>query len=393
MLSSVPRVYPLLGLCSGYLIVLFFNPIRLALRDGLRCILRFKRIWLTFALLGFAYSVFHFITFTPLHSTADLDFSQITSPWNWEWPAFVEVWRDLPLPMLEGVAGIFDNATTTFPLSVVAAVLLLINWRGLHGALVDALRKRFGFWGYLIYLVLLISLIATLLKPIIFWKLGGWIGGPAAASWLQKSAAVNAVAEIFEYLFGVYIQVYLITVCLAWIKGLSFGEEDLFRFAMRRFSYVLEWAGVVLILSTLIVRAPLLLGFFREAPNVFDFSRYVMSGLIIMFCSVQVSLVLHNETLRAALRAHKEFIRTNLFRFGWFLLIAALHYFFLITCDAIVRGAIADRPVGVIAWKIIYVCARGLITGWLLASWVCLFRQCETRRANQETWIQSQIEY
>ena len=393
MLNQIPRVYPLLGLCCGYLIVLFFNPVRLALRDGLRCILRFKRIWLTFVLLGFAYSVFQFVTFTPLHGMADLDFSRVTSPRSWEWPAFVEVWRDVPLPALEGVAGIFDDATTTYPLSVLAAVLLLINWRGLHGALFTALRKRYGAWGYLIYFVLLISLIATLLKPIVFWKLGGWIGGPAAASWLQKSATVNAVAEIFEYLFGVYIQVYLITVCLAWIKGLSFGEEDLFRFAMRRFSYVLEWAGVVVIVSSLIVRVPLLLGFFREAPNVFDFSRYVMSALIIVFCSVQVSLVLHNETLRAALQAHKEFIRTNLFRFGWFFLIAALHYFFLTTCDVIVRGAIADRAVGVIAWKIIYVCARGLITGWLLASWVCLFRQCETRRANQETWIQSEIEY
>jgi hypothetical protein len=118
-----------------------------------------------------------------------------------------------------------------------------------------------------------------------------------------------------------------------------------------------------------------------------------MSALIIAFCSVQVSLVLHNETLRAAIQAHKEFIRANLFRFGWFLLIAGLHYFFLTTCDVIVRGAIADRAVGVIAWKIIYVCARGVVTGWLLASWVCLFRQCETRRANQETWIQSQIQY
>lgn len=393
MLNQIPRVYPLLGLCGGYLIVLFFNPIRLALRDGLRCILRFKRIWLTFVLLGFAYSVFQFVTFTPLHAWAELDFNQVTSPGSWDWPAFVDVWSDVPLPTLEGVAGIFDNATTTYPVSVLAAVLLLINWRGLHGALVGALRKRYGFWGYLIYFVLLISLIATLLKPIVFWKLGGWIGGPAAASWLQKSATVNAVAEIFEYLFGVYIQVYLITVCLAWIKGLSFGEEDLFRFAMRRFSYVLEWAGVVVIVSTLIVRAPLLLGFFQDAPDVFDFSRYVMSGLIIMFCSVQISLVLHNETLRAAVKAHKEFIRTNLFRFGWFLLIAALHFFFLTACDAIVRGAIADRAVGVIAWKIFYVCLRGLITGWLLASWVCLFRQCETRRINQETWIQSEIQY
>src|SRR5437762_3948008 len=202
MLSSIPRIYPLLGLCVGYLIVLFFNPIRLALRDGLRCILRFKRIWVTFALLGFAYSVFQFVTFTPLHGLADLDFSQVTAPANWEWPAFVEIWREVPLPALEGVAGIFDNATTTYPLSVVAAVLLLINWRGLHGALVRALAKRYRAWGYLIYLVVLISALATLCKPIIFWKLSTWMSGPGAASWLKRSAVVIPTAEIFEYFFG-----------------------------------------------------------------------------------------------------------------------------------------------------------------------------------------------
>src|SRR5204863_8062295 len=103
--------------------------------------------------------------------------------------------------------------------------------------------------------------------------------------------------------------------------------------------------------------------------------------------------VLHNETLRAAFHAHKEFVRTNLFRLGWFLLIAAIHYFFLIAFDAIVRAAIGDRIVAVIGWKIICVCLRGLVTGWLLASWVWLFRQCETRRINQETWIQSEIKY
>jgi hypothetical protein len=165
---------------------------------------------------------------------------------------------------------------------------------------------------------------------------------------------------------------------------------------MRRFSYVLEWAGIVAIVGTLIVRVPLLLAYFMNVPDVLDYlpgERFIMSALIITFCSMQVSLVLHNETLPAAFQAHKEFVRTNLFRLGWFLLIAAIHYFFLITADAIVRGAIGDRAVGMIAWKLIYVCLRGLVTGWLLASWVCLFRQCETRRANQETWIQSEIQY
>src|SRR6476469_4228392 len=396
MLSSIPRIYPLLGLCVGYLIVLFFNPIRLALRDGLRCILRFKRVWLTFALLGFAYSVFQFATFTPLNGLADLDFNQITSPGSWEWPAFVEIWRDVPLPTLEGVAGIFDNATTTYPLSIVAAVLLLINWRGLHGALVRALRKRYGFWGYVIYLVVLVSAVAALLKPIVFWRLPEWGASEPAAKLLRLSATVDAVAFIFEYLFGVYIQVYLITVCLAWIKGLSFTEMGLFQFAVRRFSFVLKWAGVVIIVSTLIVRGPLLLAYFMNVPDVLDYlpgERFIMCALIIAFCSMQVSLVLHNETLRAAFQAHKEFVRTNLFRLGWFLLLAAIHYFFLITCDAVVRAAIADRTLAVIGWKIIYVCLRGFVTGWLLASWVCLFRQCETRRINQETWIQSEIRY
>ncbi len=390
MLTSMPRIYPLLGFCGGYLLVMFFNPIRLSLRDGLRCILRFKRIWLTFALLGAAYSVFQFATFTPLQSATDLDLNQVATVSSWNWPRFVEIWRDTPLPTLEGVAGIFDNATTTYPLSVIAAVLLLCNWRGLHGALLGALRKRFRFWSYVIYLVVLLSAIASLFKPIVFWRLPAWGTVLPAAGLLRVSASVDAAAFIFEYLFGVYIQVYLITVCLAWIKGLSFTEEALFQFAVRRFSYVLKWAGIVILVSTLIVRLPLLLAYFFEVPNVLDYlpvERYVMSGIIILFCSVQVSLALHNESLRAAVRAHWQFIQRNAGRFGWFLVICGLHFFLLVACDVIVRNAASDRAIAVILWKIVYVCARGLITGWLLASWVCLFRQCETGRASQETWI------
>ena len=98
MLSSLPRVYPFLGLCGGYAIVMLFNPVREALRDGFRCIARFKRIWLTFVLLGFAYSVFQFATFTPIRNSADLDLTQVTSLPNWHWPRLTEVWTEAPLP-------------------------------------------------------------------------------------------------------------------------------------------------------------------------------------------------------------------------------------------------------------------------------------------------------
>src|SRR5438067_5202252 len=380
MFTGLSRVYPLLGLLSGYIIVLLFNPVRLALRDGFRCLLRYKRIWLTFVLLGFAYFVFQFSTFTPIQSTADLDLTQLTSMQTWRWPTFMEVWSDAPLPAVEGVAGIFDNATTTYPLSAIAAVLLLMNWRGLHGALVRALAKRFRFLGYIIYFILLLSGIAALIKPIVYWALPIWGGLLAAAELLQVSASVDAFAFIFEYLLGVYIQVYLIVVCFAWIRGLSFEEGELFRFAMRRFSYVLEWAGIVALLGTLIVRLPLLLAYFMNIPDVLDYlpiERVVMCGLIIAFSSMQISLALHNETLREAIRAHRDFIRNNLGRFGWFLLICGIHFFFLTVADAIVRGAIADRLVAMIMWKLIFVFLRGFIIGWLLVSWVCLFRRGE----------------
>ena len=390
MLSSLPRVYPLLGLCGGYAIVMLFNPVREALRDGFRCIARFKRIWLTFVLLGFAYSVFQFSTFTPIQNLADLDLNQVTSLPSWYWPRLAEVWRETPLPALEGVAGIFDNATTTYPLSVVAAVLMVVNWRGLHGALVRALRKRYRFWSYFIYLILLLSALASLFKPIVFWRLPEWGGAVPAAGLLQISATVDAVAFIFEYLFGVYIQVYLITVCLAWVKGVSFEEGELCRFAMRRFSYVLKWAGIVVLVSTLIVRMPLLLAYFMRIPNVLDYlplERVVMSGLIIAFCSVQISLALHNETLSAAIRAHRQFIGANAHRVGWFLFICAMHFFFIMACDAIARAAITDRLAVLFLWKCIFVSLRGLITGWLLASWVCFFRQCETDRVDWESRV------
>ena len=391
MLSNFPRVHPLLSLCGGYALVMLFNPVRRALLDGFRCIGRYPRVWLTFTFLGFAYFVFQFVAFTPIRGWTDLDLSQVASLPKWYWPQFVEVWRETPLPGLEGVAGIFDNATTTYPLSVVAAILMIINWRGLHGALLRALRKRYRFLGYLIYLVLLLSALATLLKPIAFWRLPEWSGKVPAAGFLQISATVDAVAFIFEYLLGVYIQVYLITVCLAWVKGVSFEEGELFRFAMRRFSFVLKWAGIVVFVSMLIVRLPLLLAYFTSIPGVLDYlplERAFMSGLIIAFCSVQISLTLHNETLSKAIRAHAQFIRQNPGRLGWFLIVCGIHFFFIMTCDAIVRSAIADRLAALFIWKFIFAFLRGIITGWLLASWVCLFRQCEARRVHEERWIQ-----
>jgi hypothetical protein len=389
-MHATSPVLPLLGLLAGYVLVMVANPVRLALRDGFRCIARYERVWLTFALLGFAYLVFQLAAFTPVSSVSEIDLRQIVSIPTWNWPRLSEVWRDAPLPAIESVAGIFDNATTTYPLAVVAAILLLINWRGLHGTLWRALRKLYRWWSIPIYAVLLASILAALGKPLLYWKLPAWNNEISTAHLLKVSAAIDAIAFIFEYFVGVYIQVYLITVCLAWIKGLSFGESALFAFAMRRFSYVLEWAGIVVVVSFLVVRLPLLLAYFVNVPDVLDYlplQRLFMSVFILLFCSVQISLVLHNESLREALRAHWQLLRRDFRRVVWFLLIGVFNFFLILAFDAFIRAAIGDRTAAMIVWRTIFVFIRALVTGWLLASWVVLFRQCETGRVDQEEWI------
>ena len=385
-LPIVPRVYLLAGLCGGYALLILFNPVRTALRDGLRCAVRYKRVWLPFVVLGLSYSVFQFSTFTPIESANDFDLSQVVSLPNWHWPRLRQVWTEVPLPAIEGVAGIFDNATTTYPLSVVAAVLMLLNWRKLPSNLWAAMRKDFRYSRYPIYFILLLSAVAAIAKAVVFLIL------PHAESprFLQFSASIDAAAFIFEYLFGVYVQVYIVMVCLLWVRGASFNETALFQFAARRFAYVLKWAAIVVCVSTLVVRTPLLLAYFVNVPHVLDYlpyQRMFMSILIIVFASVQVSLALHNEHLIEAIRAHFQFIAQNAGRFGWFLLICALHFAALVACDAVIRNAIADRVVALIVWKFLFVSARGLLVGWLLASWVCLFRQCESRRVHREEWI------
>ena len=279
---------------------------------------------------------------------------------------------------------------TTYPLSVLAALLLILNWRGLHRSLVRALRRQFGSAGWLIYFGVLLSALASLLKPLIYWQLPGRADFLSPAHLLQTSAAVDTVAFIFEYLCAVYLQVYLIAVCLAWIKGLHFREGELLRFAMRRFSFVVKWLGLVVLASTLLLRLPLLIAYFRNVPGVLDYlpaGRCAMAALLICFASMQISLVLHNESLRAALRAHWQFVRRNTFRFAWFLFICALHYWFFALADSVIRAAATERLLALLAWKLGYVLARAFLTGWLLASWVCLFRQCEIGLVNRESWI------
>src|SRR6266478_1314353 len=89
-LLALTRLYPIAGLLAGYLLVMLANPVRPALRDGFRCIARYERVWLTFALLGFAYFVFQFVTFSSVPSPSEINFAEIIAVANWNWTPLAE---------------------------------------------------------------------------------------------------------------------------------------------------------------------------------------------------------------------------------------------------------------------------------------------------------------
>ena len=55
---------------------------------------------------------------------------------------------------------------------------------------------------------------------------------------------------------------------------------------MRRFSFVLKWLGLVVLASTVLLRLPLLVAYFRDVPGVLDYlpaGRCAMAALIFSF--------------------------------------------------------------------------------------------------------------
>jgi hypothetical protein len=405
---------------GGYLLLMLTNPVRASLRDGLRALHRYHAIWAIPALLGLCYALFElslriFWRFILPEGQAPVfqwDSSWYLPPPSYAWaevhdfkalfiyllsnPRFV-IFESSILPTLENLAGIFNNLVTTYPFSALAAILLLTNWDGHYKVLRHALSRRFGRFGWVIYVAISLCALAAILKPLLYATLptlGHWFNG---AFLLRSSSLADWMSFLFEYLLGVCIQVYLILMVYAWVRGTAFRRAQLLDFAIRRVSYVLKWAGVVMVLSTLCIHLPLILinvpPFSRMLPPdaVFPFidhaSRPLLAVALIAFSSVQITLTFHSESLRKALRDHFKFAWKNSWTLGWFLLIAGLHFLLLNALHQAIITGLPDGSASVIAWRLMYPLLGALIGGWLLAAWVCEFKRCESGQTRIDNWI------
>ncbi len=409
----------ILALAAAYLLVMLASPLRHCFKDGFRAIQRYQSLWLTLGALGFSYALFQLGIRTYLHQVLPAA----------ERPVFVwarQAWRDpaywlsgspeslwyLPkakweaalssslLPTFEGLSGLFNNLVSTFPLSAVAAVLLLINWQGHHGVLRRALGKRFGAWSWAVHVAVVLCALAAFTKPLLYaapaWLQGH--GGPSWATfWFQWAPVLAWLSFVFEYLFGVCIQIYLLLLAYVWIRGLGFTHRRLLDVAIRRFSHVVKWAAIVILLSTLCLDLPLILKNFAPYAAWFPeeallgsrlaMARAILAGVLIVAAPLQITLTFHSETLRQAFTDHLRFFRTHLFGFLGFSFVAGFHFWVLSVCDQCVRIGLGEGTGLWVTWTLVFPWLAGGVSAWLLASWVCFFRRADPHLP-QTHWIQ-----
>jgi hypothetical protein len=110
--------------------------------------------------------------------------------------------------------------------------------------------------------------------------------------------------------------------------------------------------------------------------------RPLFAMVLIFFCSVQITLVLHNQTLQKALQEHTNLMRTSWYRLLWFVIVAGVH---LYAVSWVGEAALACYPVmsvpNLLA-SLLVSFAKAVVAAWLLTSWVCLYR--DTRRPRKE---------
>jgi hypothetical protein len=379
-----------LGL-AGYALLIFANPAYSSYRDGLRVLKRYPRMWIWLTALSVTYVVFQILQSCEAgdvrFTLGDLVYWPAFRPTDWA-AAAAHAW----LPSLEIVAGLFNQTVIGYPGSALAAFLFLTNWRGCRVEVISTTRSRLRPWWIWIYLALVICAAAALIKPIftlvIYW-LNEYLDGIYL---LRIGAVIDWLSFQFEYLFGMSVQIYLMLLTFVWIRGLRLEPDRVFDFALRRGVFVAKWAGVVLLTTMFLIHVPLLVSYFWIAQHT-DFTnaaveyvnqtaRPLLAVGLILFCSVQISLVLNNESLGQAILEHGKLARRCWYRIGWFLLIAGIHLFALCWLSRVVTDGFPANSVPNLLANICFSVAKAFLAAWFLAAWVCLYRSA--RKAKSE---------
>lgn len=374
-----------------YAALLFLNPARIALRDGWRCLKRFPALWGILTVFGLSYALFQ-LALRVFYGFLLPEGQRPAFHWHRAWflpkPELAEVAKTSVLPSFESVAGLFNNLLTTYPLSAIAALLLLANWQGHTVVLRRALLRRFGHNGHWLFLFVLLCALAALIKPALYAGLP-WLGHTLPPLLLlQLGSFLDWLSFLFEYLLGFSLQIYLILLAYVWVRGIHYTRAHLIDFAIRRQAALLQWAFLSMAISTLLIHFPLILANIPPfshflppeivIPFIDHFSRPLLAGFFILFATVQITLVFHTESLRDAARDNFHFLHLHGRAFAGYAAAALLHFYLLNLFHRAVVAGFGQGALLTLGWQLFQPPLTGLVSAWLIAAWVCLFHCCRT---------------
>ena len=385
ILYSAPTLLSLAGAIAGYLLLFFTNPAYRYFRDGLRCVRRHPAMWLWLCVLGLAYNLFQLL------QAIQLQEARFSIQSLLYWPAFhapdwLEIAIHAGLPPLELLAGIFNQAVVSYPVSAAAALLFLLNWQGYQAWFLEAARRRLGRYWLAVYAGLLLCALAAFIKPIFslgIYRLNQYYGGIFL---LRAGAVIDCLSFQFEYLFGLLVQIVLVLQTFVWIRGLNATPNRIVELAVKRSVFAAKWAGLIMGATLLFIHLPLLATYmwiaeYTEFTNavvqyVEQTARPLIALVLLLFCSMQITLILHNETLREAVLEHAHLSRKHWYRILWFLAVAGLHLFSISWVSVFISEGFPKYSVPNLLLVGLCTVCRAFLAAWFLASWVCLYRAC-----------------
>jgi hypothetical protein len=389
-----------LGALVGYGLMMWTNPVRDSLRDGWRAVRRYPTLWVVLGTLGCVNALFALGARVYLATVLPEDvrpaFLWVRDAWRdpelwltgsprslWWLPhnEFASAVRDSVRPGVENLAGLFSVFASTFPISAVLGPVLLFAWRGRARVLATALQRRLGWRGWALYGLFCTAGLAAAVKPLLYVP-------PAAIPpelWMEWGQAIAAVSFAFEFLLGFGLQVFLILLAFAWVRGLNFENDAMIDVAVRRFVVVMKWAALILLASMLLIEVPLVL---KNFPNLATYfpeqelfesrlanARTVLAVLILLTASVQVIMTLHATSLRLALREHLRFVGRAWWPVGWFLVTALFHFVLVQAVQENVERGVGEGTALWIVWRVLSPWLVAAVGAWLLASWVCVYKR------------------
>lgn len=382
MVQDDLRSWVLLAGALGLLLLpaLFLKKTRSSWLNGLRCASTQPLIWKLPVFFALIHGAYQFIvnSFLLWHMQEnwrpELDFpSEFILP---DLPALVL--SALPSTVESLAASV--NSLGTFPLSSLFAALFLVNFRGYTGLLFKQLRKRFGVFGWLLFFLGITSSFCALLKAPSLFLLPYWINHDIGLSPETGLSIINSGGFIFEYFVGVVFQVFLVLYAYSWVRGLYFPPMRLFPFTLRRLGVVMRWGLVVVALSLTCVAIPLGLetiwgGGRAEGTVAFlvdQAMRPLIAVIMLILAAVQLHLILHNDSLKGGILASLRFLRANAaLIFAFFLsAMSSLLACFILTYVVLSQQDSLWMDLAGIGMD--GVCAA--MGGWILASWVCLYK-------------------